>query len=767
MPNIDFEGLGKSIAKGFSKLKNISIKLPKMPKMPNINIKGLGKSISEGLVKYSKKLLDGFLAPFKAWAKLDIKVLKGINTGIKKVGTGIKDMSVKIKESLSEKWDALKKKTGQAKQFVSSLPKKAWDATGGKVVNKFNSIKDGITKKAKAFQRLARIKANKFKKTMATAVKPRSADDTDAELEKEQAEEKKISRAQKLVNTVVNIEKILKKCCEKKSLFGRAKDKLKSGIAKGGSMLGGLFSLLGGMFKGPLMAAVGGSVGLTMVGSLVGWTIKKLFGAIKMGLGAMWKGAKNFVWPIIKKWAPKLFKGLLTKVLPKLFGVLTGPIGWIITGASLIYDFWDEITEYGGKMISWVGDKLSSIGNWFGNKIDAIGDWFGDKINSIKDWVKDKLSWLPFMGDDEDEVKKPKDIGKPGIRLTNAKFQKPRPEEMPQYVNNSNYSAQNKKTNVNTEAIKKLVQTEEFKKMSAEEKKKAIEKAGKSSAKIFGTMSSSIGIKPANTFHVSQPTEKRESKLVPLIDMLIDMNPKVDEDGDPFLDEDDRQDYIHELKLKRRAQMMRIRSDLNGRRITINPKTGEMFEFKLGEGEGLERAFNGKQVKLSEKETKLIKAKLGLKPSSISEADKKKLEDYKAKKAKLLQSTNNELKVLGLPSVNLKDKDIESVLPMEFKAEQAKAEAQKQLDAMLGKEKTEEVAKTNEDLLNVMHGTKKDQAQLMSALIEQNNAMIEALNHIASANGALVNISSKSATDIGKIVNQNEEKVNKVIQRIA
>ena len=125
------------------------------------------------------------------------------------------------------------------------------------------------------------------------------------------------------------------------------------------------------------------------------------------------------------------------------------------------------------------------------------------------------------------------------------------------------------------------------------------------------------------------------------------------------------------------------------------------------------------------------------------------------------------MQLVGKPILKLKEtENIKDELPSELRDEQKKETPGDKINSILENEKNVSL-KHSEELLNIMHGTKKDQATLIGALIEQNNAILATLSDIANANGALVNLSGQSIDNLNRLAKQNEEKSNKIIQRIA
>ena len=113
-----------------------------------------------------------------------------------------------------------------------------------------------------------------------------------------------------------------------------------------------------------------------------------------------------------------------TKLLPLLggaFEILSGPVGWLILAATLLYTFWDDLVDIskslwqglknlsgwiaGGAKAIWEG--LKGAGTWLGDKFkgiwdtvsktmsgafSSIGSWLGDKFKGIWDTVSGSLS---------------------------------------------------------------------------------------------------------------------------------------------------------------------------------------------------------------------------------------------------------------------------------------------------------------------------------------------------------------------------------------
>lgn len=104
----------------------------------------------------------------------------------------------------------------------------------------------------------------------------------------------------------------------------------------------------------------------------------------------------------------KLLSGILPSLTTVLgvvrtgFQILSGPIGWLIGGATLLYTFWDDIVDVSKSL--W--NAISDMGSWFvdlGSKLwDGLTSMLGkawDVITSpftmLTDWFKN--SWLGKM----------------------------------------------------------------------------------------------------------------------------------------------------------------------------------------------------------------------------------------------------------------------------------------------------------------------------------------------------------------------------------
>jgi hypothetical protein len=80
-----------------------------------------------------------------------------------------------------------------------------------------------------------------------------------------------------------------------------------------------------------------------------------------------------------------------TKLLPMLggaFEILSGPIGWLIGGATLLYEFWDDIADVSKEL--WKG--FTGLVDWFTGGISAIWDGITGTISSAFGGLVDMLS---------------------------------------------------------------------------------------------------------------------------------------------------------------------------------------------------------------------------------------------------------------------------------------------------------------------------------------------------------------------------------------
>jgi hypothetical protein len=86
-----------------------------------------------------------------------------------------------------------------------------------------------------------------------------------------------------------------------------------------------------------------------------------------------------------------------TKLLPILggaFQILTGPIGWLIAGATLLYTFWDEIVDVSKSvwqgftnLVSWLGTGAGAIWDAITTPFVALFDWLGAGATKIWDII--------------------------------------------------------------------------------------------------------------------------------------------------------------------------------------------------------------------------------------------------------------------------------------------------------------------------------------------------------------------------------------------
>ena len=86
-----------------------------------------------------------------------------------------------------------------------------------------------------------------------------------------------------------------------------------------------------------------------------------------------------------------------TKLLPILggaFQILTGPIGWLIAGATLLYTFWDEIVDVSKSvwqgftnLVSWLGTGAGAIWDAITTPFVALFDWLGAGASKIWDII--------------------------------------------------------------------------------------------------------------------------------------------------------------------------------------------------------------------------------------------------------------------------------------------------------------------------------------------------------------------------------------------
>jgi hypothetical protein len=102
-----------------------------------------------------------------------------------------------------------------------------------------------------------------------------------------------------------------------------------------------------------------------------------------------------------------------TKLLPwigRAFSLLSGPIGWLIAGATLLYTFWDEIVDVSKALwngftglVGWLADGAGAIWdtitapfvaltNWLADGAGAIWDTITAPFVALSNWLGD--SWL-------------------------------------------------------------------------------------------------------------------------------------------------------------------------------------------------------------------------------------------------------------------------------------------------------------------------------------------------------------------------------------
>ncbi len=177
----------------------------------------------------------------------------------------------------------------KSKEFVVSA--KAAQDPGNKDLltalneNRTPGILDNINQNiVSIYEEVKKITAGASKSIKPKMVKSSgSADATDNRLEAEQVHEEKVEREKKMTDSVVNIEKILKKCCKeytknekeakknRKKLKGKGGDSFAQGMAESvvGSLgAAGIVAIIGGIMASPLViAALVAGAGLIAVGA--------------------------------------------------------------------------------------------------------------------------------------------------------------------------------------------------------------------------------------------------------------------------------------------------------------------------------------------------------------------------------------------------------------------------------------------------------------------------------------------------------------------
>lgn len=176
---------------------------------------------------------------------------------------------------------------------------------------------------------------------------------------------------------------------------------IKSNVAKKGFSSFGQ-SLLSFILPGKKTGSILKSIGSALLS--IGKSPKKLlFSAI--GFTGLPKLGALFGKSALLTRLPKVF-GFVAKGL----GIALGPIGWIITAATLLYKYWQPVSAFFIGFWKGLRESLSATGKEFGflkPTITAIGNvfkWVGRKISDLINWFSDLFEPMKLTNDEFKKV---------------------------------------------------------------------------------------------------------------------------------------------------------------------------------------------------------------------------------------------------------------------------------------------------------------------------------------------------------------------------
>lgn len=138
-----------------------------------------------------------------------------------------------------------------------------------------------------------------------------------------------------------------------------------------------------------LAMAIGGLTAAFSTISIVAGAVTKLLGG-GAGLSGIMAQLGTFLTTFASKVLPLLMRG---------FSLLTGPVGWFITAATLIITYWDPLKEFFSGFFEFTANLFAKIKDALAKPFqDAkkiyfdILDGLKEKFSTVSDWISQKIS---------------------------------------------------------------------------------------------------------------------------------------------------------------------------------------------------------------------------------------------------------------------------------------------------------------------------------------------------------------------------------------